>query len=194
LHLNIHNVVLEGDLSYNQEYQKLTRGAFRLTTHDTKNNLRYQIGDISLPSHKRMSYHNAFGIGIEKVFNINRTQKENSTRINAHEFFIEKNSKVEIYINNRYRNTLNLLAGTHQLFDLNLPTGLNRIKLKIIQQGGKIEQIEFDDFSFSEILQKGLLRYGMGLGIESNEYEGNWLYNREKQITSSYILRTTEKN
>ena len=186
-HLNMHNVVLEGDFSYSQAYQKLTRGAFKLTTHDTTNNLRYKIGDISLPSHKRMSYQNAFGIGVEKVFNINQTQKQKSTRINAHEFFIEKNSKVEIYVNNRYRNSLNLLAGTHQLFDLNLPTGLNHIKLKIIQKGGKIEQIEFDDFSFSEILKKGLLRYGIGVGVESSEYEGDWVYNKEKQITSSYM-------
>jgi outer membrane usher protein len=185
--LNIDNFVIEGELYYTQEEGELNRGAFRMVKDDGNNLLRYQLGDISLPTHNRLSYINALGIAVEKNFNLGSSYNQNTTRINSHEFFIKKRSQVEIYVNNRYRNSLNLLAGTHNLFDLNLPSGLNHVKLKVIENGGKIEYIEFNDFSYSEVLKKGLLIYGGGMGIESDEGTDGWNYNKNNYISSAYI-------
>jgi len=187
LHLNVHDFVLEGRLQYNNEEKELTRGRFRVVTDDTENQLRYQAGDISLPAHNRMSFVNAIGVGVEKIFNIGSNYTQNITRINSHEFFIQNKSHVEILVNERYRNSLNLAAGTHNLFDLNLPSGLNRIKLLIIEDGGKIETIEFNDFSYSEVLKKGLVRYGIGAGIESEQVQNEWSYNKKKKVASAYM-------
>ena len=185
--LNIDTTVFEGQFYYSEEEHKLTRGALRILKDDDDNLLRYQIGDITLPTHNRLSYLSAWGIAVEKNFNLGSNYKQNTTRINTHEFFIKKRSQVEIYVNDRYRNSLNLLAGTHNLFDLNLPTGLNHVKLKVIDIGGKIEYIEFNDFSYSEVLQKGLLLYGGGIGIESDETQEGWIYNKNNQLSSAYI-------
>jgi len=185
--LNIHDVVLEGQLQYSQEKQKLTRGAFKVVKDDGENLLRYQLGDISLPSHKRLSYQSALGFSMEKNFNLGSSYNQNSTRINSHEFFIQNRSRVEIYVNNRYRNSLNLLGGTHNLFDLNLPSGLNHVQLKVIEEGGKIEYMEFNDFSYSEVLKKGLVRYGGGVGIASDERENGWNYLKDERLASAYI-------
>ena len=185
--LNIDSTVLEGQLYYNEENHKLIRGAFRIVKDDGENLLRYQAGDISLPTHNRLSYVNAFGIAVEKNLNLGSSYNQNSTRINTHEFFIQKPSQVEIYVNERYRNSLNLLAGTHNIVDFNLPSGLNQVKLKVIEQGGKIEYIKFNDFSYSEVLKKGLVRYGGGIGIEANETPEGWNYNKENQLSSAYI-------
>jgi outer membrane protein OmpA-like peptidoglycan-associated protein len=90
-------------------------------------------------------------------------------------------------VNDRYRNALNLAGGTHNLFDLNLPSGLNRVKLVIIEDGGKIETIEFNDFSYSEVLKKGLARYGVGVGVESEQRDNEWVYDKKKKIASAYV-------
>ncbi|SFV54430.1 Outer membrane protein [hydrothermal vent metagenome] len=127
------------------------------------------------------------GIGVEKVFNVGSTYHQNISRINSYEFFLQNKSRVEIYVNDRYRNALNLIEGTHNLYDLNLPSGLNRVKLKIIEDGGKIEYLEFNDFSYSEILEKGVMRYGAGVGIESKLESHEWEYQKDKKVASAYV-------
>ncbi|CAA6798839.1 MAG: Outer membrane protein [uncultured Sulfurovum sp.] len=187
VHLNVHGFVLEGRLQYNDEENEVTKGRFRVVTDDVENQLRYQAGDISLPAHDRMSFVNALGVGVEKIWNIGSGYTQNITRINSHEFFIQNRSRVEIYVNDRYRNALNLAGGTHNLFDLNLPSGLNRVRLVVIENGGKIETIEFNDFSYSEVLKKGLARYGAGVGIESEQLENEWIYKKQRRVASAYV-------
>ena len=187
--LNINDYVLEGRVQYRENANnKLSRGRVRVVKDDQKHHLRYTLGDIMLPSHNRMAYKDVLGIGIEKKFHINNDYTKNISKVNAYEFFIKNNSSVEIFVNERYRNTLNLVAGTYNLYDLNLPSGLNRVKLKIIEDGGKIEFLEFDDFSYAEILKKGVAKYGMGAGIPSTmDANSQWVYEANQQITSAYL-------
>ena len=187
LYLNMHNYVFESSLNYNKETQ-LSRGGVRVLKDDTNHKLRYQAGDITLPSDNRMENIEVLGVALEKLFYIgDPSYFQNITRINSHEFFIKNKSQVEIYINERYARTLNLLGGTHNLYDLNLPTGVNRIKLIVIEEGGKREEIEFNDFSYFEILKKGLVKYGGGVGIKSRHEESNWIYEKDKKVASAYV-------
>ena len=186
--LNVHDFVVEGRVQYQgQGDGKFTRGRFRLVKDDPENHLRYTLGDIILPHHNRMSYQSTLGMGVEKIFNVGSSYHQNISRINSHEFFLQNKSRVEIYVNDRYRNSLNLVGGTYNLYDLDLPSGVNRVKLKIIEDGGKIEYLEFNDFSYSEVLQKGLARYGVGVGIESKLKNNKWAYEQEKKVASAYI-------
>jgi len=186
-HLNLNNLILEGQIHYEEERHTLNRGAIRVLTDDKERLLRYEGGDIILPSHNRLSYLHAMGFGVEKFFNIGHNQQQNSSRINMHEFFLKHESTVEVYVNGHYKNLLHLTEGTHNLFDFNLPSGLNSIKLKVIEKSGKIEYIEFDDFSYSELLKKGLFRYGYGFGVQANEQEGQWHYNQNHKVASAYL-------
>jgi len=186
--LNAHDYVLEGRVQYLEGADKeLSRGRFRVVKDDPENHLRYTLGDIILPHHNRLSYQSTLGVGVEKIFNIGSTYHQNVSRINSYEFFLQNKSRVEIYVNDRYKNSITLIAGTHNLYDLNLPSGLNRVKLKIIEDGGKIEYLEFNDFSYSEVLQKGVVRYGIGAGVESELQEHEWEYKKDKEIASAYI-------
>jgi len=185
--LNVHDFVVEGRVQYQGGEGEFTRGRFRLVKDDPDNHLRYTLGDITLPHHNRLSYQSTLGIGVEKIFNVGSNYNQNISRINSHEFFLQNKSRVEIYVNDRYQNSLTLIGGTHNLYDLNLPSGLNRVKLKIIEDGGKIEYLEFNDFSYSEVLQKGLARYGMGVGIESRLNNNRWEYEQDKKIASAYV-------
>jgi len=188
LFLNIKDTLLEGRVNYYEKENRFERGRVRLIHDDKAHQLRYELGDIYLPTDKRMSHIEGFGVSVEKNLNIGDSYRQrNSTRINSFEFFIQNPSRVEIYINGHYRNSIRLKAGTHNLYDLHLSTGINKIKLKIIEDGGKVETIEFNDFHYSEIVQKGFLAYGLGVGIESQREEDRWHYYHDKSIGSFYI-------
>ena len=184
--LNIHNFVVEGRVQY-QEDEGFSRGGFRLVKDDPDNHLRYTFGDITLPHHNRLSFQSTLGIGVEKIFDVSSNYNKNVSRINSYEFFLQNKSRVEIYVNERYQSSLTLTEGTHNLYDLNLPSGLNRVKLKIIEDGGKIEYLEFNDFSYYEVLQKGVARYGLGVGVESKLHNNKWQYKKDKKVASAYI-------
>ncbi len=184
---NIKDFVVEGRVQYQENNHQFTRNRFRLVKDDEKNQIRYSVGDIFLPNQYRMSYREALGISIEKRIELNRDYSQNISRVNNYEFFLKNSSRVEIFINNKLDNTLHLEAGTHNIYDLGVPTGLNQIKLKIIEDSGKIEFLKFNDFSYSEILKKGTIKYGMGLGVSSINENNKIIYNKKEKLLSAYI-------
>jgi len=189
--LNIHNFVLEGRIQYRESADnKLTRDRFRLVKDNESNSLRYSVGDIMLPAHTRMSYKGVLGIAVEKEYNIGMGSNytRNISKINSYEFFLKNQSRVEIFVNNQYRNSLHLKAGTYNFYDLDLPIGVNKVKLKIIEDGGKIEYLEFDDFFYNELLKKGMAKYGVGVGVRSSrDINNRWEYDTNEQLASGYI-------
>lgn len=185
---NIHDVVIEGEVRFDEENEdKVRRDRVHLTKDDETNQLRYQIGDLFLPQLSRMTRREALGISMEKIFDMDENYHQNISRINSFEFFLKNRSRIEIYINDRFSKNLNLDSGTHNLYDLNIPTGLNRVKLKVIQESGKIEYIEFNDFDYSELYKEGVSRFGMGVGIESKRDSSDQIaYDKEEKFASLY--------
>ncbi len=185
--LNLNDLVIEGRVNYKEADKKLYRDRIRVIKDDEINQIRYSAGDIFLPNQYRMSYPQVLGISIEKKVELNRDFSQNSSRINSYEFFLKNSSRVEVYINDKQSRVLNLNAGTHNLYDLGIPNGLNQVKLKIIEDNGKIEFISFNDFSYSEVLEKGAIKYGLGAGVISKKEENEFVYNKDEKLLSGYI-------
>lgn len=185
--LNIKGVVFEGRVNYDEASGQLNRDRVTVIKDDEQNQLRYAMGDIFLPNSYRMSTSEVLGLSIEKKFQFNRDYSKNSSRVNKYEFFLKNSSRVEIFINDRFDRALNLKAGTHNIYDLDIPSGLNQIKLKIIEDGGKIEFLEFNDFNYGEILEKGTLKYGIGAGVSSNRENNKFIYKKDEKLLSAYI-------
>jgi len=188
LFLNIHDYVIEGGIQFDEASEsKIERDKFKLIKDDESTQLRYQMGDIYLPQIDRTSSIDTLGISVEKVFDLNENFYQNITRINSFEFFLKNRSRIEIYINDIFNKTLNLNAGTHNLYDLNIPTGINHIKIKVIEDSGKIEYIEFNDFDYTELYKKGVSRFGIGVGIASKRDINNKIvYDKEEKFASFY--------
>ena len=164
--LNYKNFVLDGRTNYSDK--KLHRGDIKITQDIPEKNLRYQYGDVYLPYNTRLSNIRTLGVKVEKIFDMSyKYNNRDNYRVNSYEFFLKENSLVEVYVRGKLEKTLNLQAGTNSIYDLNIPTGVHIILLKIIEEGGKIEFIEFNDFSYTELYKKGYLRYGLGTGVDS---------------------------
>lgn len=186
--INVHDTILEGRIQYQEDAsEKITRDRFRLVKDDEENQMRYTLGDIILPRQYRMGFTDALGFTMEKKFEINRDFTQNISRVSSYEFFLKNSSTIEVFINEKFYTSLPLKAGTHNLYDLGLPAGINEIKLKIIEDSGKIEYIEFNDFAYSEVLEKGLARYGIGAGILSEKEDNKWEYTKDEQLLSAYV-------
>ena len=185
---NIHDFVLEGEIRYDESREdRITRDRVQLTKDDEDTQLRYQVGDLFLPQLNRVSRTEALGVSIEKIFDMDENYHQNISRINSFEFFLKNRSRIEIYVNNRFSRGFTLDAGTHNLYDLNIPTGLSRVKLKVIQDSGKIEYIEFNDFDYSELYKEGVSRFGMGVGITSKrDRDDKIIYDKEDKFASLY--------
>lgn len=184
--LNINSYVL--DTRFRYDGKKYHRGNVKVTKDVVDMNLRVQVGDIYLPSHNLHSSQNVLGLKLEKIFNMSHENyNRNTYRINSYEFFLKFKSKVEVYINDRLNKTLNLEAGTNNIYDLSIPTGVSQIKLRIIEDSGKIEFIYFDDFNYNELYQKGITKYGLGVGVSYKDTDGKRDYNQTDKILSTYF-------
>jgi len=184
--LNLNQFVLEGRVNYKEEDKKIIRDGFKITKDNKKNYLRYEFGDIYMPSSSRMISTSAFGFSIEKNFDLNK-DLNNVSKISSYEFFLKRRSRVEIFVNGKFIRALKLRAGTHNLYNLNLDIGLNEIELKIIDENGKIEYLNFYDFEYYEILKKGVAQYGIGIGIQSNINSEGIEYDYNQKLYSAYI-------
>jgi outer membrane usher protein FimD/PapC len=188
LFLNIHDYVIEGDIAFDEEVKnKIRRDRVRVTKDDESTQLRYRAGDIYLPQVSRVSRVESLGVSVEKILNMDEDYYQNMTRINSFEFFLKNRSRIEIYINDGFSRALRLDAGTHNLYDLNIPIGLNRVKIKVIEDSGKIEYIEFNDFDYTELYKEGIGRFGMGIGISSKrDIDNKIVYDKKEQFASLY--------
>jgi len=187
-HLNLYDYVLEGRLQYYEEEKKISRGRMRLVKNIEAYQLQIKLGDITLPAHNRMSYTNALGIGIENNLYRGGSYTQNYKRVNSHEFIIQNRSRIEVYVNDQYQKTLHLDAGSYNLDNLNLLTGISNVRLRIIEDGGKVEVIDFNDFNYGELLAKGVVRYGAGVGVESQQKQNyEWEYYHDRIIASGYV-------
>jgi len=189
LFLNLKEFVLEGRVRYKEDAKdEFIRDRFRLVRDIESKDLRVILGDTYMPKHNRQDLVDSFGLSVEKVFNISDAFGQNTKRMNSYEFFLKDDSSVEIYIDDRFVRRLHLKAGTHNIHDLNLPAGLVNVKLKIIEDSGKVETLTFDDFQYPDLLRKGLMKYGVGYGITSyKDSDGKIKYNRDDKFLSLYF-------
>ena len=186
---NAHSFHIEGRISYEQDREdSFIRERVRLVKDDEEHQIRYQMGDIFLPQHQRLGIEDSLGIGFEKIFDMDDDYQQNVSRINSFEFFLKNSSRVEIYVNRRYTRGIHLPAGTHNLYDLNIPNGLSNIQLKIIEDSGKIEYIDFNDFDYNELFKEGVSRYGGGVGIvaKRDAITEKRIYNQDDKFLSLY--------
>jgi outer membrane usher protein FimD/PapC len=188
LFFNAHGFVVEGRISFDKNRaEPFARERVRLVKDDEEHHIRYQVGDIFLPQHGRLAIEDGFGFGFEKIFGMDDDYLKNVSRVNSYEFFLKNSSRVEIYVNRRYTKGIHLNAGTHNLYDLNIPNGLSSIQLKIIEDSGKIEYIDFNDFDYSELYKVGVSKYGGGIGIVARSNElGKRIYYKDQRYLSLY--------
>lgn len=155
-------------------------------------NIKFSLGDVLSQKTEFISSTSTLGIALEKKKSKYHFNKRETTRIGQTTLFLENDSKVELYVNDIKRNSLNLKAGTHDLVDFSMDTGLNNVRIKIEDIYGKVSFIEYTDFFYGNVLKSGENEYGFSLGVPSQVHGGIVRYLDDIWFSSAYFKQGFE--
>lgn len=149
LYANAYLVADNGNKAGNQ----IRRGQFYLTKDLVKNNMRMSLGDLSFSNIGFQNTIPTFGINLTKNPGLFNNQSIGS--VGEHNFFLNAPSKVEVFVNGIYYETLEMSAGRHNIADFPLYSGLNQVELVVSDPSGKKESISLNMPYYSDILKSG---------------------------------------
>jgi len=162
--LNVQSWVVEGSFRFTEaKIPAWERGAFHLTHDDLKKAIRYQAGEINPPVRGYQSSNSLLGVTVFRNFGL---QPDEVTRpINQFEFFLERPSRVEVFINGQLVQTLQLDAGTQDIRNLPLNAGINDVQLLITDELGQVKQLDFATGVAGDLLAPGKEQFAYSFGF-----------------------------
>ncbi|MDZ4661179.1 MAG: fimbria/pilus outer membrane usher protein [Pseudomonadota bacterium] len=165
--LNIGSVILQTEANYVEHTQHpWLRGNFRLIDDIERFSVRTIVGDFDFPLDLFQNSVAMGGVLVFREFSIDPfvvPYPKSET-----EFFLETPSTVQVFVNGRFSQTLNLPAGRHNLRGLPVQQGVNDIRLVITDQFGKVKTLNFPFITDFELLEKGFNRFAYGYGKQRN--------------------------
>ena len=191
--LNYQNWVFEGRGNFTEGREPaFTRGDLRVVRDAPAQALRYVVGDLSLPITGHQNSQPQLGISVAKNFSL---QPYLVTRpISQFEFFLEKDSLVDVLVNGRLQRTLQLRAGRQDIRDLPLNGGINDVELVIKDEVGQVQRLNFYKPVAGDLLAPGVQQFAYSVGVPSLESKGDRTYDFTQPIlTSSHRLGITNQ-
>ncbi len=175
--IHLGRVVLEGEAtlstgdvkgfaeSYFDEYAFYRRGA-RLVYDLPEDAVRIRAGDVNPDFSGFQTAPDLLGISAEKSYA--ELQPGKSIRPTGQRSFrVERPSSVDIIIDGATVRRIKLLPGTYNVADLPLQPGVNNITLKIEEDTGARQTLEFTAFSAQELLAPGISEWSLAVGVKS---------------------------
>lgn len=127
------------------------------------------LGGISIVSEKTIAGKSIFGSGVDR------------------QFFLKRQSTVEIKINGSVTKRVMLSSGAHNLKELPLIPGANQIELRITDDLGQIELIKIPILYDLHLLGGGIHEYGYATGFTSSNLDTSGkTYSEDKGVFSGF--------
>ncbi|AFZ12410.1 fimbrial biogenesis outer membrane usher protein [Crinalium epipsammum PCC 9333] len=173
--LNLNGWVIEGSTAFTEKANpNLVRGDLRVVRDAPDQALRYVAGDLSVPITGYQSSRPMVGITVARNFSL---QPYRVTRpISQFEFFLERPSRVEVLINGRLTQALQLPPGRQDIRDLPLSGGINNVQLIITDDVGRVQRLDFPAPVAGELLAPGLQQFAYSLGFPTKVEKGDRNY------------------
>ncbi len=124
---------------------------------------RLYTGDLSYGLRGFQSYQKLQGIGITRLWDISQKPLYSST--GETELVIYNPSRVEVYLNDQKIRTLHLSPGRYSVQDFMIKSGVNKVKLVIIDSFGNTEEKEYSVPFDSHLVPRGESAFSYALGI-----------------------------
>jgi outer membrane usher protein len=163
-HLNLDGWVLQNRHSYREN--KLNRWQRRQTllTYDSPDQLtRFSAGDLNYPRAGFMGNPQLSGISFGTFFEL-QPQLVNYPQSDK-DFFLEQDSRVEVFIDGQLSGSRDLIAGQHNIYDMPLIDGVNQVELRITDILGRQQTLRFFETQDQRLLTPGLSNYSITIGV-----------------------------
>lgn len=155
--------VLEGEAQVGLD-GTITRRDMRVVHDFPEEAIRVSAGDISLRSNDSLAAPALLGVAIQKSY----ADLQPSTNIRSagrRSFRIERPSDVSVMVNGREVRRLRLAPGEYGLSDLPLSTGDNSVQLRIKDEFGKEEVVDYSILFNRTLLQAGISEWSLAAGV-----------------------------
>ena len=151
-----------------------TRQDVRLVKDFPDNVLRVTAGDLIFPVIGFQNVRPMAGISFASQFSMSPSRLTYPS--GNYEFFLQRKSKVYVFVNNNLAQSLDLPAGKHQLQEFPFAAGSNDIRLEILDDVGRSDTVQFSYFSNSEMLRSGLNQFSYAVGEPSTQVGSERVY------------------
>lgn len=162
--VNVHGWVLEARAELSEPPQPLASlGQVRLVKDDVPHAVRFVAGDFSTPTAGLLRGQSLLGVGAARNFSLDRARQV--VPAESVDFLLERPSQVEVFINGRLAQTLQLAAGLHDLRELVLEAGANELELVITDDHGLQRRLTRRVGLASGQLAQGVFEGAVGVGF-----------------------------
>lgn len=142
----------------------LRRREIRLTKDYYASAIRATAGEFTPATFGLQGGARILGIGVERAYSTIRPF-QNVRPVGRQQFTLERESTVEVFINDIRSETLVLQPGRYDIADFPFASGSNRVRLVVEDAGGRGEIAAFDVFSDTALLDPGVVQFGAALGL-----------------------------
>lgn len=144
----------------------LQRQATRLVWDDTKDLVRWSLGDLIPAQRSYQSSLQMAGISAYRSYSVLEPQLVARPR-GQRSFTLDRPSQVEVYVNGQLVRRIALQPGTYNLSDFPFTQGANDVRLSITDDTGRTQVLRFNIFFDQSQLGKGLSEFGFYAGVEA---------------------------
>lgn len=163
-------VTVTGGVRYDgrNEDQRWERREIRATRDFFGSAIRATAGEFTPSSVAFQGSSRILGIGVERAYSTIRPF-QNVRPIGRRDFEIDRESSVDVYVNDIRVRTIRLQAGRYDIGDFPFASGPNNVRLVVDNVGGRQEILDFNIFSGAELLSPNITEFGAAIGLREGE-------------------------
>lgn len=179
-------VTVTGGMRYdgNNRGHRWERREIRATRDFYESAVRATLGEFTPGSTSFQGSSRILGFGVERAFSTIRPF-QNVRPIGRQDFVLDRESSVEIYVNDIRVQTIRLAAGRYDVGDFPFAAGSNSVRLVVDDVGGRREILDFNIFSGADLLNPGVTEFGGAIGLR----EGDKRLHYGSPAATGYVYR-----
>ena len=147
--------------------------------------IRASMGDINAPITAFQGTPPLMGLSVAREYRSIQPFR-NIVSSGRGSLVLERDSKVDVFVNGVLSETLNLPAGRFFLTDFPVATGSNDVQLVVEDDTGRVETTAFSFFSQSGLLGEGLVDFAVTAGVPRSPSSGGITYG-SKPIATGFV-------
>lgn len=186
--MNWRGWVVENELEYLSDVEATSPNVKRLGTrlvHDLPlKGARISIGDNYSSGSYFQSTSRILGVSFAHDFSLVSDRKIRPSASRG--FTLESPSSVEVLVDDRIVQRLNLTAGIYSLDDIPLNEGSNNVSLRITDIAGVVRYVNFDVTTGLDLFAEGQLEYEIHIGVPSTLTD-QLNYDNDSPLISTYL-------
>ncbi len=187
--LRVHGLVFENEAAYrplliggNQEF---VREGTRVVWDDRKHMVRYTVGDQQPLNRGFQAISDMAGFGVFRTYE-DLDPLRNARPTGTSEFTLQRPSMVETLVNGVPTAQFQLNPGRYNLNNIPYTQGSNNVTIRVTDDLGMQQDINFSLFFDRQLLAKGLTEFAFYAGVPSDVSSGRINYLSSEYLTSGY--------